>query len=79
MISEIFFIYLMQIKYTMIFLKKLMVFLMVFAILNVISNIADFVLAYIKGEKLEKSLWEKLVLGTSISYIFTIIFTGFVA
>ena len=55
-----------------------MVFLMVFAILNVISNIADFVLAYIKGEKLEKSLWEKLVLGTSISYIFTIIFTGFV-
>ena len=68
----------MQIKYTMIFLKKLMVFLMVFAILNVISNIADFVLAYIKGEKLEKSLWEKLVLGTSISYIFTIIFTSFV-
>ena len=68
----------MQIKYTMIFLKKLMVFLMVFAILNVISNIAAFVLSYIKGEKLDRSLWAKLVLGTSISYIFTIIFTGFV-
>ena len=51
---------------------------MVFAILNFISNLADFVLAYIKEGKSEKSLWEKLVLGTSISYIFTIIFTGFV-
>lgn len=56
---------------------KIMVFLLVFACLNVISNIKDFILAYIEERHLEKPLWEKIVLGISISYIITIIFTGF--
>ena len=34
-------------------------------------------LAYIEERHLEKPLWEKIVLGISISYIITIIFTGF--
>lgn len=54
-----------------------MVFLLVFACLNVASNIIDFVVAFMRSERLEKPLWKKLMLGVSISYIITIIATGF--
>lgn len=50
---------------------------MVFASLNIISNIMDVIKAYIQGEGLKKTIWDKLILGTSISYIMTIIITGF--
>lgn len=61
----------------MIIVTKIMVFLMVFASLNIISNIMDVIKAYIQGEGLKKTIWDKLILGTSISYIMTIIITGF--
>lgn len=54
-----------------------MVFLLVFACLNVASNIIDFIVAFMRSERLEKPLWNKLMLGVSISYIITIIATGF--
>lgn len=54
-----------------------MVFLLVFACLNVLSNLFDFIGAFIRSERLEKPLWKKLMLGVSISYIITIIATGF--
>lgn len=56
---------------------RILVFLFVFAILNVLVNIWDFVKAFISSEKLEKSLWQIICLGVSISYIITIICTGF--
>ena len=61
----------------MIIITKIMVFLLVFACLNVISNIIDFLAAFIRSERLQKPLWKKLMLGVSISYIITIIATGF--
>lgn len=56
---------------------KILVFLLVFAILNVLVNIWDFIKAFINSEKFEKPLWEIICLGVSISYIMTIICTGF--
>mgnify|MGYP007119858709 CR=1 FL=1 len=38
----------------MIIVTKIMVFLLVFACLNVISNIADFIAAFINSERLQK-------------------------
>jgi CRISPR/Cas system-associated protein Cas5 (RAMP superfamily) len=61
----------------MIIVTKIMVFLLVFACLNVVSNIIDFFVAFMRSERLEKPLWKKLMLGVSISYIITIIATGF--
>jgi len=57
--------------------EKILIFLLVFACLNVLSNLIDFVLCVIRSEKFEKPLWKLIGLGVSISYIFTIIFTGF--
>ena len=56
---------------------KILVFLLVFAILNVLANILDVIKAYIDSEKLDKPLWKWICLGISISYIMTIICTGF--
>lgn len=56
---------------------KILVFLLVFAILNVLVNIWGFIKAFINSEKFEKPLWEIICLGVSISYIMTIICTGF--
>lgn len=61
----------------MIIVTKIMVFLLSFACLNVISNICDFLISYLREERLEKRLWQKIMLGVSISYIVTIIATGF--
>lgn len=61
----------------MIIVTKIMVFLLVFAILNVISNFIDLLIAVLRSERLEKPFWKKLMLGVSISYIITIIATGF--
>lgn len=61
----------------MVIITKIMVFLLVFACLNVISNIADFLAAFVRSERLQKPFWKKLMLGVSISYIITIIATGF--
>lgn len=61
----------------MIIITKIMVFLLVFACLNVLSNFIDFIGAFIRSERLEKPFWKKLMLGVSISYIITIIATGF--
>ena len=54
-----------------------MVFFIGFCMLKCISNFIDFIAAFINSERLQKPLWKKLMLGVSISYIITIIATGF--
>lgn len=55
-----------------------MVFILVFAITVVIREILSIVGEMRKPEGSYKpSVWRLLLLGLSISYIFTIIFTGF--
>ena len=63
----------------MFLIKKLMVFVLVFAILIVIREIFDFVLKYMSNgaEKYQPSRGRLVLLASAISYIFTIIFTGF--
>lgn len=57
-------------------IKKILVFLFVFAILNILANIGQVVKAYICSEEMNKPLWQLICLGISISYFFTIICTG---
>ena len=61
----------------MIALKKLMVFILVFAILIVVREIGAFTKAFIRSEQIDMSLSRQIVLASAISYIMTIIFTGF--
>jgi len=61
----------------MLILKKIMVFLLVFAICVVIRDVLLLVKAFKSNEKLDRTLKHEIVLGCSISYILTIIFTGF--
>lgn len=63
----------------MLLIKKLMVFVLVFAILIVLREAFDFGLKFISnsGEKYQPSKGRMVLLASAISYIFTIIFTGF--
>ena len=61
----------------MFLVKKLMIFVLVFSVLVVIREIWNFIVAVIEGGKYEPSAKRLLWLGLAISYIFTIIFTGF--
>lgn len=58
-------------------LKKIMVFLLMYAILVVIHYILELIKAFRLGTTMEKTWKDYIILGTSISYILTIIFTGF--
>lgn len=63
----------------MFLVKKLMVFLLVFAILIVLRETFNFGLAFFSNgnEKYQPGKGRLVLLACAISYIFTIIFTGF--
>lgn len=61
----------------MIALKKLLVFILFFCILIVVKEIVLFGIAWSKGTHEDFSIKRQVILGAAISYIFTIIFTGF--
>lgn len=72
------FFYIFNIKDLLMYiLKKLMVFILVFSILIVLKEIFSFIIAYRNNKTLDKSVSKQIILATAISYIFTIIFTGF--
>lgn len=48
-----------------------------FSILVVIKDLTSFVISFIKDEQANFSSWRMLGLGLSLSYILTIIFSGF--
>ena len=58
-------------------LKKIMIFLLVFAILVVLHYIFSIVKAMRLGEITKRNWVDYLIIGSAISYIVTIIFTGF--
>ena len=57
--------------------KKIMVFVLMFAILVVIHYVLDIVKAFRLGNVKERTWKDSVKLGVSLSYILTIIFTGF--
>ena len=57
--------------------KKIMVFVLMFAILVVIHYVLDIVKAFRLGNLKERTWKDSVILGVSLSYILTIIFTGF--
>lgn len=57
--------------------KKIMVFMLMFAILIVIHYIFDVIKKIRFGNTKERTWKDNVILGLSISYILTIIFTGF--
>ena len=57
-------------------IKKMFLFVLVFAILFLVREAFMFYLSFKRGE-LDISKWRLLGIGLSISYIMTIIFTGF--
>lgn len=58
--------------------KKIMMFILVFSIFIVLKECLAFLNALLfSNNKINMSIWRELIFGLSISYIFTIIFTGF--
>ena len=57
--------------------KKIMVFLLMFAIMVVVHYILDVVKTLRLGSGNDRTWKDDIILGVSISYILTIIFTGF--
>lgn len=56
---------------------KILVFALIFAILFSIREIYAIIFALTKGKEIDMSTKRQILLATAISYIFTIIFTGF--
>jgi hypothetical protein len=52
-------------------------FILMFAILVVIKDLASFIISFIRDEQANFSSMRLVFLGLSLSYILTIIFTGF--
>lgn len=61
----------------MFLIKKILVFLLMFAILIAVKEGFLFTTSFIKNEKFEISRGRMITLGVALSYILTIIFTGF--
>lgn len=62
----------------MIIAQKIMLFILVFCILYVLKKGMDIVFSYVRNEQFDSEngkVW--LYIGLSLSYIATIIFTGF--
>ena len=57
--------------------KKILMFLLMMSILVVIRYILNIVKAFRSGELLERTWKDELLLASAVSYILTIIFTGF--
>ena len=60
----------------MVILDKLLLFVFIFCCLIVIKEIYDFVIGVIKGEY-EITTKRLIILGVSLSYIITVLITGF--
>lgn len=71
-----FFLYICQ-KYNIMILYKILFFILMFAILNTVKDAAVFVISFMNEQKINFSKTRMVFLGLSISYILTIIFTGF--
>ena len=56
---------------------RILVFFLVFSIIYVIKCCIDLFFAYLRNTRLVRKLWENVALGVALSYIITIIFTGF--
>lgn len=56
---------------------KILVFLFVFALLDVVKEALILLASYMTDRKFEITTTRQILLGASLSYIFTIIFTGF--
>lgn len=61
----------------MVIVTKIMVFLLMLSILNVIKEGINFAMSYAAGKTLDMTPIRKWGVGISLSYILTIIFTGF--
>lgn len=62
----------------MFIVQKIMLFILVFCILYVLKKLADFFIAFLANRKFETDGGKvMLYLGLALSYIITIIFTGF--
>lgn len=57
-------------------INKILVFLLMFCILIVVKYGFKFAIAFRKGVSMETEKWDWLKFSGSLSYIFTIIFTG---
>ena len=56
---------------------KILMFILMFAILVVIKDLTSFIISFIRDEQANFSSMRLVFLGLSLSYILTIIFTGF--
>ena len=56
---------------------KILMFVLMFAILVVIKDLVSFIISFIRDEQANFSSTRLAFLGLSLSYILTIIFTGF--
>ena len=61
----------------MLILEKILFFFLIMSILVVLREGFAFVVAWIKETKMEITTKRMVILASAISYIFTIIFTGF--
>ncbi len=61
----------------MLIATKFLVFFLVFAILIVVKEVLSFVGSFMTDRKFEITTTRQILFGMSLSYIFTIIFTGF--
>lgn len=61
----------------MMIVSKILFFFLVFAILIVIKEFFFFVGSFVTNTKMEVNTKRQMILASAISYIFTIIFTGF--
>lgn len=57
--------------------KKILMFILMMSILVVIRYILNLVKAFRLGQSIERNWKDELLLASAISYILTIIFTGF--
>ena len=64
-------------KYKCMITYKILMFILMFAILVVIKDLASFIISFIRYEQTNFSSMRLVFLGLSLSYILTIIVTGF--
>ena len=57
--------------------RKIMVFLLMFAILVVVRYVLNIIKGFRTNTTIERTWKDDVLLGTALSYILTIIFTGF--
>ena len=61
----------------MLILEKILFFFLLMLLLVVLRVVFAFIVAWVKDTKMEITTKRMVILASAISYIFTIIFTGF--